>query len=201
MINLKKACACLLTVAASVGVNFSLNSMAMDNELKDNLHVILGFYFEMNNIWERENTKNMSMREMIRLCRDKHQEDKLYALPLADNPTYCVVITEDLTRCIYFDVKQKIVCLSATPKGYGDRSNLSEKEIECIRSCYKTVDSTVDCRYIFANVFDRDKLNKDEFNKPDPLFDDATPDMINLAKQKGIAGYKMDNNQESCQIF
>ena len=109
MINLKKACACLLTVAASVGVNFSLNSMAMYNDM----------FKCFDRCWDNRSIRKIIFDEII----TEHKNEAFYLLPLADEPAKCIVVNKDLTKCVYVDVKMKSAVLGKMLLGYGNEKD------------------------------------------------------------------------------
>ena len=185
----KKLCAYLLTVVASVGTNFSLNSMAMDDaEFRSNFSRFLDMCTEqLNFLKEMENRSlHYVILHYILLDAGENNGEKLYILPMAEDQSKCMVVNEELKKCVYFSDQRKVAILEDIPNGYGNEIDHCKKKLFRGRYCTKETDIWT------ANVFDYYELNN-----PSRLFDDATPDMINLAKQKGIAGYK----QEFCQIF
>lgn len=76
------------------------------------------------------------------------------------------------------------------PKGYGNE--IAPWVRDLFRWRYHTKETDI----WTANVFDYYELSN-----PARLFDDATDAMIELAKRKGIAGYKLDSSRGFCQIF
>lgn len=188
MNSLKKTYAFLLTTTMGAGLGFNLHSVAMDTYVNT---------FE--NFDRAQDT--MSAREIINNC-DNFIDEQFYILPLADEPSKCMVVNEDLTKCVYVAPETKIAMSGESPIGYGHENDLERKK--WLRSLgYTTMDEAIrEARehkgelYILrtANVFEINDLNS-----PYPLFPKVTGKIKKLAEKTGIAGYKI--KQCFCPIF
>lgn len=106
-------CALFLTTTMSVGLGFGSHSLAMDDEgFKSNFSRLLNLCTEQ--LSSLKDMKNMSLRDVvinyILLDEDENNGEKLYILPMAEDQSKCMVVNENLTKCVYFSNQKKWRC-------------------------------------------------------------------------------------------
>lgn len=187
MNSLKKTYAFLLTTAMSVGLGVSSHYLAMDDEqLSDNSNKT------SVDAWNQE-TKDLAtifsenltqVRNIFRndfVANKKYEQEKLYFLPLNKEPRKFMIVNETLTKCIVIYTSLYIGSdLEDIPIGYGN-------EIDDMGYKIRSDEYNEFYEPGKTNIFDISYLGELVFHLPL-----ATREMGQLAKEKGIAGYKKD---------